>query len=341
MTRLKNRFLTLLLMVAVILVARTHWNATRGSWHRLNSKSLYTYIALTAEADSAVLAEASRDIDRYFADFTLHFQNGGPFDEKVAAARVGDTVALDSVEAALVCFAAKARERSGGAIHPGVGNLIREWGLVWGGTPKRPDEAVLARERELLRELPFEPIGNCERIVMRREGTRLALGAFSKGWAIDRAAERLERAGIENYLLEVGGDLRCHGHGPRGGPWRLGVRDARRPDTLATVVELCDALPCAMASSGGYEKFFVDSATGEKHHHILDPRTAMSARGALGTTAFASTALEADLMATWLFVAGPEKAAEVVERNPGSAAYVIPEKGEPFFVGAPGAGERK
>ena len=332
MKELKRRLVSLLLIVVAIAATRTCWQSTRGDWHRLNSRSLYTTISLTARADTATLSRVSAEIDAFFADYTKHFQNDGPFDMKIFSAKAGEEVALDSVECALLAYATRAWELTDGAIHPGVGNLIREWGLVWGGTPRVPSDGVLEAEREELKRLPYEL--DAERCSVRvlREGLHVALGAFSKGWAIDRAAEKIEGAGIRDYLLEVGGDLRCGGKNPKESAWRLGVKDPRRPDTLATVLELGGDLPCAMASSGGYEKFFVDSATGEKHHHILDPRTARSARGTLGATAIAGNACDADLLATWLYVAGPEKAAEVLSKIPGSSAYVVPESGEPFFL---------
>ena len=332
MKEFRRRIVSLLLIVAAIAATRAWWQSSRGDWRRLNSRSLYTTVSLTARADSASLARVAGEIDAFFADYTRHFRNDGPLDLKISSAKAGEEVALDSTECALIAYATRAWELTEGAIHPGVGNLIREWGLVWGGTPHVPSDSALEAEREELKRLPYEFDSARCAVRVLREGLHVALGAFSKGWAIDRAAEKIERAGIRDYLLEVGGDLRCGGKNPKESAWRLGVKDPRRPDTLATVLELGDELPCAMASSGGYEKFFVDSATGERHHHILDPRTARSARGTLGATAIAKNARDADLLATWLYVAGPEKAAEVLSKIPGSAAYVVPESGEPFFL---------
>ena len=332
MKELKRRLLSLLLIVAVIFAVRTLWQPARGEWRRLNSRNLYTTIALTARADSATLASVAAGIDSFFTEYTERFRNDGPFDRRISSAKAGEEVALDPTECALMAYASRAWELTDGAIHPGVGNLIREWGLVWGAAPHVPSDSVLEAEREELKRLPYElDTARCSVRVLR-EGLHVALGAFSKGWAIDRAAERIEAAGIHDYLLEVGGDLRCGGRNPKESAWRLGVKDPRRPDSLATVLELGDALPCAMATSGGYEKFFVDSATGERHHHILDPRTAKSARGTLGATAVAENACDADLLATWLFVVGPEKAAEALEKIPGSAAWIVPESGEPLFL---------
>ena len=86
-----------------------------------------------------------------------------------------------------------------------------------------------------------------------------------KGWAVERAAALLERAGARRFLVDAGGDVVL-----RGGPWRVGIRHPRLRDRLAAVLELRDG---AVATSGAYER----------GAHIVDPRTGRPAsRRALG-----------------------------------------------------------
>ena len=107
-----------------------------------------------------------------------------------------------------------------------------------------------------------------------------------KGWAIERAGERLAAAGARDFCLDAGGDVLV-----RGGPWRVGIRHPRRRDRLAGVLTLRDG---AVATSGAYER-------GE---HILDPRTGRPPRGVLAVTVVGPDLGTADAYATAAFALG-------------------------------------
>ncbi len=120
------------------------------------------------------------------------------------------------------------------------------------------------------------------------EDTRIDLSAVAKGYAIDRAAEALEARGIDDYLIEFGGELRA---GPGGG-WTVGVEMPHAPGTLLAKLELRGA---AIATSGTYRQ----------GAHILDPSTgAPPPTEVVSATVLAPTAAEADAFATALAVTG-------------------------------------
>ena len=107
-----------------------------------------------------------------------------------------------------------------------------------------------------------------------------------KGWAVERAAGLLERAGARRFLLDAGGDVVL-----RGGPWRVGIRHPRLAGRLAAVLELSDA---AVATSGAYER----------GAHIVDPRSGRPAAGALSVTIVGPDLGTADAYATAAFAMG-------------------------------------
>jgi thiamine biosynthesis lipoprotein len=109
---------------------------------------------------------------------------------------------------------------------------------------------------------------------------------FVKGWAVERAAALLERAGARRFLVDAGGDVVL-----RGGPWRVGIRHPRQRDRLAAVLELHDA---AVATSGTYER----------GPHIVDPATGRPAAGALSVTIVGPALGTADAYATAAFAMG-------------------------------------
>lgn len=117
--------------------------------------------------------------------------------------------------------------------------------------------------------------------------------AMVKGWALDRAADRLTEAGTGRFCLNAGGDVRV-GRGPADAPderWRVGIRHPWQPDRLAAVVEVADG---GVATSGRYER----------GAHIVDPRTGRPAGGLASVTVVAPDLATADAYSTAVLALG-------------------------------------
>lgn len=190
---------------------------------------------------------------------------------------------------------------SGGLFNPAIGNLIKLWGFASDDPPKGPPPDEQAIEAILSRHPSMDDVVvDGIEVQATNDAVRLDFGAFAKGIAIDKAIEHLRELGINNAIVNAGGDLRIIGkHGER--PWRIGIRNPRGPGMLASVDVAGDE---SVVTSGDYERFF--EYEGVRYYHIIDPRTGYPARGAVSVTVFADKAGEADAAATALFVAGPE-----------------------------------
>lgn len=151
-----------------------------------------------------------------------------------------------------------------------------------------------------------------------RLGVRVHLGGIGKGYAVDRGAAILRRAGFQDFLIQAGGDLYAAGrHGDR--PWRVGLFDPRGHDgeTFATV-ELDDE---TFSTSGDYERFFIKDSV--RFHHLLDPQTGQPARSCRSVTILARNALTADWASTGVFIMGPEAGMALVESLPDVEAVIV------------------
>jgi thiamine biosynthesis lipoprotein len=146
---------------------------------------------------------------------------------------------------------------------------------------------------------------------------RIGLAGLAKGYRIDCAAQVLERHGIIDYVVDGGGDMRMASSGVRK-PWHIDVADPRRPGRSLGAVEISSG---AIATSGDYQWFF--ERDGVRYHHIIDPATGRPARRSTSATVIAENALEADALATGLFVMGPEEGVVLAEQLPGVEALVI------------------
>lgn len=211
---------------------------------------------------------------------------------------------------------------SGGLFDPAIGRLIGLWGFHSDsspGGPPPPDRKVreLVERGASMADLVVE----AGRVRSTNPSVQLDFGAFAKGVAVARLAEAIRALGVENFLLNAGGDLQAAGsHGDR--PWRIGIRDPRGTGVLASL-EPGDGE--AVFTSGDYERYFTWDGT--RYHHIIDPRTGRPARGVRSVTVIHRDAARADAAATALFVAGPEAWPSVAARLEVSQVMLVDDRG--------------
>lgn len=152
------------------------------------------------------------------------------------------------------------------------------------------------------------------------------LGGIAKGYGVDRAIGLLRERGIKHASISAGGDTRLIGD-HRGRPWRVGIKNPRAPEEVAIVLPLSDE---AISTSGDYERYFVDE-TGERIHHILNPRTGGSARGIISATVLGPEAIDTDALSTSVFVLGLEAGLALINRQPEFEAIVIADDGRVHY----------
>jgi thiamine biosynthesis lipoprotein len=160
---------------------------------------------------------------------------------------------------------------------------------------------------------------------------RFDFNAVAKGYAIDRLAVLMDHKGIQDYLLEVGGEVVAKGENQvKRKQWATGIEDpqAEQGRALKTVVKLKDR---ALASSGNYRKFRIDSSTGEKYVHTVNPKTGFTKNSkTLGANVLAKTCAEADAYATAFMVMDLKEVIAFLSTQKELEAYIIylDEKGE-------------
>lgn len=152
---------------------------------------------------------------------------------------------------------------------------------------------------------------NCaeNKIKFAGKGVKIDLGGIAKGYAIDRAGEILKKHGVENFIVNYGGDmLFCGSKGGR--PWSIGIRNPDKPSEILKKLELGTSGCKGVATSGDYERFFI--IEGETFSHIMDPKTGKPVKDARSVTVIGDDATVADAAATAVSVALHEK--ESVEK---------------------------
>lgn len=237
----------------------------------------------------------------------------------------GEEVKVSGELLSLLALAMEVSRGSGGAFDVTVGPLVELWQFDTGGKVPPPEEL-----EAVLRLVGFERVVlNRERGTVRlvSEGMKIDLGGIGKGYAVDSAARLLFEEGIENAIIDAGGDLRLLGHRPGKDFWRIGIRHPRDPARLLVSLDLAGR---AVVTSGDYERFFM--AGGKRYHHVLDPATGLPAELCQSVTVIAGDAASADAYATAAFVLGPERGLDLLRRLPGVEGIVVDREGEVLWT---------
>ncbi len=138
-------------------------------------------------------------------------------------------------------------------------------------------------------------------------GFNLDLGGIAKGYGVDRGMQVMLEQGIENGLVQAGGDTKALGR-KFDKPWQIAIKHPRRKDEVFAVLPVVNQ---CVQTSGDYERFF--EIDGQRYHHIIDPRTGWPSRGCMSATVIGPEATFGDGIATALCVLGPEAGLAIIE----------------------------
>jgi len=215
-------------------------------------------------------------------------------------------------------------DASGGAFDPTVQAL---WTLYEdhfrrpAADPAGPEPRAVDAARRLVDYLGIDLAG--QRVRLASSGMAITLNGIAQGYITDVVADLLRNEGFDHVVVELG-ETRVLGTHPDGRPWRVGLRD--RQGGTGRTLELVNE---SSATSGGYGTMF--DPTGQ-HHHIFDPATGQSANRLAEAIVTAPRAMDADALATALFVAGEDRAAAILATAPGARAILTRTNGEAVSV---------
>jgi thiamine biosynthesis lipoprotein len=202
---------------------------------------------------------------------------------------------------------------TGGAWDGTVNPLVNLWGFgSTGPTNTIPPPEVIT---PLVSDLGFKYIQILEsRHLAKKKGSiTLNLASIAKGYAVDKIAEMIERKGIKNFLVEIGGEVYAAGTRVDGQPWKIGINTPRPDAPHDKVYKAITIRNKAFATSGDYRNFF--EINGQRYSHIIDPRTGYPVdNGVVSVSVIADSCTFADGLATALMVMGPEKGLALVNR---------------------------
>jgi thiamine biosynthesis lipoprotein len=211
-------------------------------------------------------------------------------------------------------------QQTGGAFDVTVGPLVNLWGFGPGGLAVEPPSAeAIAAAMQATGHGKIEV--DCDERLVRKDHADMFvdLSGWAKGVAVDELAELLDTTGLDNYLVEVGGELRAKGYNSEGLKWSIAIEapstSRRAPHSIVRVTDT------SVATSGDYRNYFEHD--GKRYSHTIDPRTGRPVEHNLAAvTVIHPSAAYADALATALLVLGPEDGLALA-RELNLAAYLL------------------
>ena len=211
-------------------------------------------------------------------------------------------------------------ELTGGGFNIAIGPAAQAWNVT--EEARIPDQTELDKLRPLIGLAHLQIDEQTSTAFLAVSGMRVDVGGIGKGFAADKAAAVMRAAGATGGVVALSGDIKTFGRMPDAEPFTVGIQHPRKEGVLLGSLQLDNE---AISTAGDYERYFMRD--GIRYHHILDPRTLQPARGCQSVTVIAREGVMADGLDTGIFVMGPDRGMELIERLPDVEGVIVDSEG--------------
>lgn len=246
-----------------------------------------------------------------------------PFNKTSIISRINrnEKVKVDEMFSEVFQLAEKISGDTDGAFDITVAPMVNAWGFGF-KTGNPPTRQTIDSLRAIV---GFHTVSLQDGYVIKKNPkTMLDCSAIAKGYGTDVVARFLKKKGVQNFMVEIGGEIVVNGNNEKLQPWRIGINKPT-DDSLNTSQAIQDVVSVsniAMATSGNYRNFYYKN--GKKYAHTIDPKTGYPVQhNILSATVFADDCAIADAYATSFMVLGLDGAKKILEKHPELCAYLI------------------
>lgn len=291
-------------------------------------KSEYIYISGFAQGTTYNITyenSANKDYSNAIDSILKAFDRSlSSYDSTSIISRINNNeanVAVDSWFTEVFLRSEEIFEITDGAFDITVGPVARAWGFGDGPVAKHDSAHIVG----LLQYVGMQKVKLQDgKVIKQSEGVKIDVNAIAQGYSVDVVCKFFDDAGIKNYLVEIGGEVRGIGTNAKNKYWRIGIdkpfdENMTPGAEIQAIVELNNK---SLATSGNYRKFFVED--GIKYSHTIDPKTGFPARNTLlSATVVSDDCMTADGFATAFMVLGIEKSIELQKKLEGIDVYFV------------------
>ena len=327
--KIKNLFIIFIIFTAtsLALMGLTSCKFKIVDKYEVTREMMGTYITVIVYSDESSANEA---IEAAFKRVGEIESIASIYDENSEASRLNSEGIIESPSTEfreLIDLSVYYYDVSGGSFDITISPVLELWkeGL-WMET----EEVQAERVKETLRYVGSDKIViEDNKIFFEISGMSIDLGGIAKGYAVDEVLEILSGLGIENALVNAGGDIGTIGIKPDGTGWLVDLDnpfddEEEDPGTIEPLPSFIIE-EMAVATSGNYYRYYDPE---KRVHHITDPMTGYSAEGSISVTVIASDCTVADVLATSVFVKGPIEGLKLIEEIDGVEGLIIDDAGE-------------
>ncbi len=218
--------------------------------------------------------------------------------------------------------------RTGGALDITIYPVLRAWGFTAAQYRVPSDEELYS----LLKNVDYSKVSldDSSYTCTIPDEAMIDLGSVAKGYTSRKLVNYFKENGVQNGLINLGGNVQCIGSKPNGQSWKVAIKSPF-PDSSSGIFGVLDASDVAIITSGGYERYFEED--GEIYWHILDPETGKPAKkDLLSVTIVGKDGLVCDALSTSLFVKGLEGAIAEYKQSNDFDAILITTEGEVYIT---------
>lgn len=240
----------------------------------------------------------------------------------VSDINTGATDLTDSLFRRIFLTSQTVSRLSGGAYDPTIAPLVNLWGFGYRTTGTEPTQQQIDSARALVGILDCRLEG--DRIIKRNPATEFDFSSITKGYACDLVGDMLRRNGCNDFIVEIGGEVKASGENDRGQGWRIMIDAPVENDTAVVhsgiaVIEITD---CGVATSGNYRNYR-NTSSGKKWHTISPSTGRPAVSSTLSATVIAPDAMTADALATACMVLPADSALAMIRRLPSTEALLV------------------
>lgn len=311
-----NRLTTVFLLGFIVMSCKmTNNQSEKKHYFQDSGEKFYTSYHIKYEYDRSLKDEILEALDKF--EYSLN-----PFKENTIITKVNNNepVELDSFFIDVFNKSIEVSKMTDGKFDITASPLINAWGFGF----KNMDSITPQMIDSLKEFVGYEKIYIDEHGEIKKTDPRVEINpsAISKGYSCDIVARLFDSFGIDNYMVEIGGEIVAKGVNEKGECWRIGIDKPINDSTglmhdLQTIISLCDK---ALATSGNYRNYYMKD--GKMYAHTIDPQTGYpSEQDLLGVTVIADDCMTADAYATAFMASGKEKSKEIAKLIPGLHYY--------------------
>jgi thiamine biosynthesis lipoprotein len=295
--------------------------AVQTSYTTMGSSLQLTAWTNDPEAAGAAFEEVFREFDRLDGLMSVWREGSDIVRLNGAAGQHPVPVSVEVRET--LAAARQISDWTGGKFDVTFGALSGLWKFDHDQDNRIPDPAAVRARLPLIDYRQLEVDEAAGTALLKKAGMSAHLGGIGKGYAVDRGAAILRRRGVNDFMIQAGGDFYAGGRrGDR--PWRVGLRDPRGPaDKSFAAIDVRNE---TVSTSGDYERAFVSG--GRRYHHIIDPDLGEPTRDTRSVTIVAARATFADALDTGVFLLGPQAGMALIEKLPDVEGVIVTARNE-------------